>query len=77
MWHIESSEAQKRNLLDFSHSSIKLTMLSNVCCQKFNFARLRVIGIFKNLKIVPEVFLNFFSMCIFSDLSKLIDRLKR
>ena len=39
-------------------------MLSNVCCQKFNITRLRVIGFFLNLNIGLEVFLNLFP-CVY------------
>ena len=42
-WHIVSSVVKKRNLVDFSISSCKQTMLSKVRSQKFNIARLRVL----------------------------------
>ena len=47
VWHIVSSVAQKRNSADFSNSSCKKTMLSNVWSQKSNILRPRKIGIFK------------------------------
>ena len=43
-------------------------MLSNMCYQNFNIARLRVIGIFKTFKGF-EVFLNFFP-CVYEDRGK-------
>ena len=55
--HIDSFVTHKRNPVDFSYSSCKKTMLSNVCCQKSNIARLRVNEIKKDR---IEVFINFF-----------------
>ena len=64
VWHIESSVAQTRNLVDFSYSKPQVDNAFKCVLSKIQYRQATGYWNFTNLKLGLEVFLNFFP-CVY------------